>query len=111
MKISRFFVLHKALRLDPRLLEIRRGFTGKQGHRWFEGDIIGFDDAYAYKEPDEGYDSAPLSPTPVPSSPLSSDDMLGRFTQEQRRNPTRTFPKWVKYLVDLFMVRGTNGPV
>lgn len=111
MKMSRFFVLHKALRLDPQSLEIRRGFAGKQGHRWFEGDMIEFDDAYAYEEPDEGYESGPPSPTPVPSSPPSSDDMLGRFTQEQRRNPTRTFPKWVKYLVDLLMVRGTNGPV
>jgi hypothetical protein len=27
IKITRFFVLYKALRLDPRLLEIRRGFT------------------------------------------------------------------------------------
>lgn len=111
IKITRFFVLHKALRLDPRSLEIRRGFAGQQDHRWFEGDMIEFDEAYTYEDPDEGYESAPGSPNPVPSSPPSSDDMLGRFTQEQRQNPTRTFPKWVKYLVDLFMVRGTNGPV
>jgi hypothetical protein len=80
IKITRFFVLHKALRLDPRSLEIRRGFAGQQDHRWFEGDMIEFDDAYTYEDPDEGYESAPGSPNPVPSSPPSSDDMLGRFT-------------------------------
>ncbi|KAJ6117766.1 hypothetical protein N7512_007491 [Penicillium capsulatum] len=60
---------------------------------------------------DEGYDSAPPSPTPMASSPPPSSQMLGQFTQEQRRHPQRTLPEWVKYMVDTFMVRGTNGPV
>lgn len=30
IKITRFLILHKALRLDPQSLEIRRGFAGQQ---------------------------------------------------------------------------------
>lgn len=110
IKITRFLILHKALRLDPNSLEIRRRFAGQQDHQWFEGDMIEFDDAYSYE--DEGYESAPSTPMAIRSSPPpTSDEMIGQFTQEQRRHPTRTFAKWVKYLVDLFMIRGTNGPV
>ncbi|KAJ5162545.1 hypothetical protein N7492_007937 [Penicillium capsulatum] len=85
IKISRFLVLHKALRLDPQSVEIRRGFAGQNGRRWFPGDMV--------------------------DSPPPSSQMLGQFTQEQRRHPQRTLPEWVKYMVDTFMVRGTNGPV
>jgi superfamily II DNA or RNA helicase len=109
IKIARFFILHKALRLDPRSSEIRRGFAGQQNPPWFEGDMIGIDEAYAHD--DEGYGSAPPSPVAMRSSPPTSDDILGALTQEQRQHPDRTFPEWVTYLVDLFMVRGTNGPV
>jgi hypothetical protein len=42
--------------------------------------MIEFDEVYIYEDPDEGYESALGSPNLVPSSPLSSDDMLGRFT-------------------------------
>lgn len=110
IKISRFLVLHKALRLDPQSLEIRHSFAGPNGRRWFPGDMVELDDEYIY-EADEGYNSAPPSPTPMASSPPASSQMLGRFTQEQHRHPRRTFPEWVKYMVDTFMVRGTNGPV
>ncbi|KAJ5162549.1 hypothetical protein N7492_007941 [Penicillium capsulatum] len=103
-------LLHKALRLDPQSLEIRRSFAGQNGRRWFPGDMVELDNEYIY-EADEGYDSTPPSPTPMASSPPASSQMLGRFTQEQRRHPQRTFPEWVKYMVDTFMVRGTNGPV
>lgn len=110
IKISRFLVLHKALRLDPQSVEIRRGFAGQNSQRWFPGDMVELDDEYIY-EADEGYNSAPPSPSPMARSPQPSSPMLGRFTQEQRHHPQRTFPEWVKYMVDTFMVRGTNGPV
>lgn len=71
--------------------------------------MIGIDEAYT--NDDKGYGSAPPSPVAMRSSPPTSDDILGPLTQEQRQYPSRTFPEWVKYLVDLFMVRGTNGPV
>jgi hypothetical protein len=65
IKIARFFVLHKALRLDPRSVEIRRGFAHRAGRRWFQGDMVEMDD-YAYEAPDEGYQSAPRPPRPWP---------------------------------------------
>lgn len=104
IKIARFFVLHKALRLDSRSLEIRRGFANRTDRRWFQGDMVEMDE-YTYEALDKGYDSTPPSPTPMPmaSSPGSSS-ILGQFTQEQRRCPQRTFPEWVKYMVDTFMV-------
>ncbi|CAG8359639.1 unnamed protein product, partial [Penicillium salamii] len=109
MKITRFLVLHKALRLDPRSLEIRRGFAGQADQRWFTGDMIQFDEAYTYA--DTGSPRAPSSPMAIRRSPPTRDERLGPLAPAQRQPPTRTFPQWVKYLVDLFMVRGTNGPV
>jgi superfamily II DNA helicase RecQ len=111
LKIVRFFILHKALRLDPRSLEIRQGFVNRGGPRWMTGDMIELED-YAYEAEDEGYVSAGASSMPVSigSSPASSS-RFGQLTQEQARHPTRTFPEWVKYLVDMFMVRGTSGPI
>jgi hypothetical protein len=44
IKIARFFVLHKALRLDPRSVEIRRGFAHRADRRWFQGDMVEMDD-------------------------------------------------------------------
>ncbi|CAG8320573.1 unnamed protein product [Penicillium salamii] len=109
IKITRFLVLHKALRLDPRSLEIRRGFAGQADQRWFTGDIIQFDEAYTYK--DTGSPRAPSSPMAIRRSPPTQDERLGPLTPAQQQPPTQTFPQWVKYLVDLFMVRGTNSPI
>lgn len=109
IKMARFFVLHKALRLDPRSAEIRRGMAGRTDRRRFPGDMVEMDEMYTY-EADEGYDSTPPSPSVRDHSPMSSS-VLGHLTQEQGRCPQRTFPEWVQYMVDTFMVRGTMGPV
>jgi len=110
IKITRFLILYKSLRLDPNSLEIRYRLAGQDNNQWFEGDIIEFDNTYIYEN--EGYESAPSTPTAIRSPPPPSrNSIIGRFTQEQRHHPTRPFAKWVKYFVDLFMVRGTNSSV
>lgn len=110
IKIARFMVLHKALRLDPDSVEIRRQFASQDSRRAFRGDMVELDAEYI-NEVDEGYSSSPPPDSePVSSSPAPSH-MLGRLTQEQRLYPRRTFAEWVRHLVESFMVRGTNGPV
>jgi hypothetical protein len=111
LKIDRFFIFHQAFRMDGRSIEIRQGFVKRGGGRWMSGDMMELQD-YTYEDEDEGYESAAPSSMGIgPSSPPVSSSGIGQFTQEQGQNATRRFPKWVKYLVDLFMDRGTNGPV
>ena len=111
LKIVRFFILQKALRLDPRSLEIRQGFVGRGGKRWMTGDMIELNN-YTYEAMDEGYESAAPSSMPIhASSSPKSRSRLGPLTQEPAQHPPETFPEWVTYFVDSFMIRGTNGPI
>lgn len=71
--------------------------------------MISINEAYIYD--DEEYGSVPLSSATMYSSSPSRDDILGQLIQEQCQHSSRTFPEWIKYLVDLFIIRRTNGSV
>lgn len=128
MKIGRFMVVHKAMRLDPKASDMMHLL---RDHR-MAGDWVvesPMDDPeYVYSgSPDEGYASEGFD--------LNSQESQGRhgnygnhgsygnhenheshnaaihFSQAQRRHPRRSFREWLVAMVDKFMVRGTHGPM
>jgi hypothetical protein len=119
IKIARFMVLHKALRLDPHMDEIIQFLQHRQGAGLWYSQSPMDDPEYTFAGQDEGYTSQSSTPTPEPDSPQSSapqdppwsrEPRLISFTQQQRQGP-RPFREWLKLLVDLFMVRGTHTPM
>lgn len=74
-------------------------------------DIIELNN-YTYEAIDEGYESAAPSSMPIhASSSPKSRSRLGPLTQEPAQHPLETFPEWVTYFVDSFIIRGTNRPI
>ena len=131
MKIGRFMLVHKAMRLDPKASDMMHLL---REHR-MAGDWVvesPMDDPeYVYSgSPDEGYASEGFD--------LDSQESQGRhgnhgnhgnpgsygsyenqeshnavihFSQVQHRHPQRSFREWLVAMVDKFMVRGTHGPM
>ena len=120
IKIGRFMVLHKALRMDPHADQIVDYIRGREQHQvWFSIESPMEDPGYTFRGQDEGYASDSRHRTPEPSSTRSSpafETMFSsqpapvQFTQEQRAKPRR-FREWLRLLTDRFMVRGTHSPM
>jgi len=119
IKISRFMVLHKALRLDPHAEQILDYMRDRQEVQAWAIESPMEDADYIYAGQDEGYDSESVRSTPTPaSSPASSPAFEPvhpppepmQFSQQQRRKP-RPFREWLRFLTDTFMVRGTHSPM
>jgi hypothetical protein len=98
--------------MDPDSLAIRRGLALGAPETHFCGDNIPMADGYIFDE-DEGYTSSPIRETLIPSSMPGSPttSVLGPPSQIQGRQVIHTFPKWLRLMVDTFIVRGTNGPI
>ncbi|KAJ5609933.1 hypothetical protein N7510_006652 [Penicillium lagena] len=124
IKISRFMVLHKSLRLDPRAEAIIQYMRDRRELSVWSVESPMDDVDYTYAGQDEGYgsESAPGSaPSSAASSPRSSPGSSPafepvhrrepmQFSQQQRRKP-RPFREWLRLLTDTFMVRGTHSPM
>jgi hypothetical protein len=65
IKIARFLVLYKAIRLDPDSLAIRRGLVQGMAENYFCGDDISIADGDIYNGEDEG---SPGQETTMPNS-------------------------------------------
>jgi superfamily II DNA or RNA helicase len=116
IKIARFMVLHKALRLDPHADEIVQFLQHRHGvGEWWSQSPMD-DPEYSFAGQDEGYTSRSPTPTPEPDPSVvqhvggSPVPELISFTQ-QRQQRSRPFREWLKLLVDTFLVRGTHGPM
>lgn len=71
MKFAPFMVLHKAMRLDPDSVEIRRRLASVGDGKYFHGDMVYIDAGYIYEAEDEGYGPSPARPThPTVASPI-----------------------------------------
>ncbi|KAJ5302427.1 hypothetical protein N7476_009226 [Penicillium atrosanguineum] len=119
IKIARFMVLHKALRLDPHADEILQFLQHRQGVGEWASQSPMDDPEYIFAGQDEGYTSQSPTPTPEPDHPhspvvqdppRSHEPGLISFSQ-QRRQGSRPFREWLKVLVDTFIVRGTHSPM
>lgn len=114
VKISRFMLIHKAMRLDPTACEMMQRL---QDHR-MAGDWVvesPMDDPeYVYSgSQDDRYASDGVHP-PNHENYENHDNHEAevlQFTQIQRRRPRRSFRQWLASMVDTFMVRGTHGPM
>jgi hypothetical protein len=94
IKVARFMVVHKAMRLDPQAGEMIKILREHRMAGTWEGES-------AIDEP--GYISAGYS-----SPPPSSQTILIQFSQNDQG---RSFRDWVVLMVDKFMVRGTDSPM
>ena len=93
IKIARFMIVHKAMRLDPQAGEMIKILREHRMAGTWEGES-------AMDEP--GYISAGSG------SPPPSQTTLIQFSQSR---PGRSFRDWVVLMVDKFMVRGTDSPM
>lgn len=117
IKISRFMVLHKSLRLDPdsgRILEEMR--SGEFGTHTDLASALDSIPGYIFSR-DEGFHSRTPTPEPpspnLPSTPLtypqSSSSGLSNLRRAERK--PLAWGEWLKILMDAFMVRGTQSPM
>lgn len=112
IKIGRFMVVHKAMRLDPKACEMMQLL---RDHR-MAGDWVvesPMDDPeYIYSgSQDNGYASE--SSDEISQNHHSRNDQAAaiQFSQAQRRHPQRSFRQWLVSMADKFMVRGTHSPM
>lgn len=117
VKISRFMVVHKAMRLDPKAGEMMQLL---RDHR-MAGDWVvesPMDDpAYIYSgSQDDGYASQASDETsqhhhPRNHHPRNHQAEAIQFSQARRQHPRRSFREWLVVMVNTFMVRGTHSPL
>ncbi|KAJ5205115.1 hypothetical protein N7472_001563 [Penicillium cf. griseofulvum] len=114
LKIARFIVLHKAVRLDPYVDELIASFRGHSSKLVLSAETPFDEPGYLLS----GYDN--LSRTISPQTPSlygESDSEVEQdqaaplqFTQEQHQRPQR-FTQWLHLMVTRFMVRGSQTPI
>ncbi|KAJ5443111.1 hypothetical protein N7445_004862 [Penicillium cf. griseofulvum] len=114
LKIARFIVLHKAVRLDPYVDELIASFRGHSSKLVLSAETPFDEPGYLLS----GYDN--LSRTISPQTPSlygESDSEVEQdqaaplqFTQEQHQRPRR-FTQWLHLMVTRFMVRGSQTPI
>lgn len=108
IKIARFMVVHKAVKLDPTAENMldELGAHRMAGEWEVESplDTPDFTLTHASSDDCSSFDDTGPVPPAGPSSPLT------QFRQVQRRT-RRSFREWVAEMVGQFMVRGTNSPM
>ncbi|KAJ5211420.1 hypothetical protein N7472_001559 [Penicillium cf. griseofulvum] len=114
LKIARFIVLHKAVRLDPYVDELIASFRGHSSKLVLSAETPFDEPGYLLSR----YDN--LSRTISPQTPSlygESDSEVEQdqtaplqFTQEQHQRPRR-FTQWLHLMVTRFMVRGSQTPI
>jgi hypothetical protein len=108
IKIARFMVVHKALKLDPTAEIMLYQLTEHQmaGECEIESALDSPDFTLTQTSDDEFYnfETDPAQP------PASQSSQFIQFSQVQRQTQ-RSFREWVAEMVSQFMVRGTNSPM
>ena len=121
IKIARFMVVHKALKLDPIAVKMLDQLTEHQmAGEWETESPLDSPDFTFLTPPtsdDEFYnfETEPVQPANFETSPVqpptaTQSSQFIQFTQVQRKTP-RSFREWVAEMVSEFMVRGTNSPI
>ncbi|KKZ66220.1 hypothetical protein EMCG_08056 [[Emmonsia] crescens] len=122
IKVARFMVVHKALRLDANASDM----LARNQARQMVGDwavVSPMEEAdYTFTgSQDEGYESdsermstGPNPPSSPPTSSPRSDDppamiSIGGSTSNSRKQ--RSFQEWLELFMEAFMVRGTHSPM
>jgi hypothetical protein len=111
IKLARFMVVHKALKLDSRAEAMLDQLAKHQmAGDWdtespldspeFQTSIDHFETS---NDPFFNFETGPVQP------PTQSSQFI-QFTQAQRQTQ-RSFREWVAEMVSQFMVRGTNSPI
>lgn len=107
VKIGRFMVVHKAMRLDPKAHDMMQLL---RDHRMAGDWVVESpmeDPEYIYSgSQDKGYASEGNR-----QNQQNHDAEMIQFSQAQRQHPQRSFREWLVAMVDKFMVRGTHGPM
>ncbi|KAJ5443114.1 hypothetical protein N7445_004865 [Penicillium cf. griseofulvum] len=114
LKIARFIVLHKAVRLDPYVDELIASFRGHSSKLVLSAETPFDEPGYLLS----GYDnlSRTISPRPPRYAGRATQKSsrtrrrLSQFTQEQHQRPRR-FTQWLHLMVTRFMVRGSQTPI
>jgi hypothetical protein len=122
IKVARFMVIVKAMRLDPHGYDCQGPLGEQRGHedlRW-DGPMVA--EEYIFEgSQDSGYESDPPE-TPEPPSSISTSSPTGSHDSEDVTRPImamrarpgsspRSFREWLGLFVDSFMVRGTHSPM
>jgi hypothetical protein len=126
VKIGRFMVVHKAMRLDPKACDMMRLLRDHQmaGDWMAESPMDDPEYIYSGSRPDGlashdlSYENGQIrqsghSGQNDQNSPNHVTDQahIIQFSQAQRQHPQRSFREWLMILMAKFMVRGTYGPM
>jgi hypothetical protein len=126
IKISRFLVVLKAIRLDPRMAEFSVPFSQRRGQQREVLPVVSpmeaKDYVYTGSQESQSYSDSeantPISPQPSiaplsspPASPASSLASSDGQPLWSHYTPVRSFREWLVLLMDSFMVRGTHSPM
>ncbi|EDN11442.1 predicted protein [Histoplasma mississippiense (nom. inval.)] len=122
IKVARFMVVHKALRLDANASDmLARNQASQMVGEWAvvspmeEADYTFTGNQNEGYESDSGRTSASSNPpsSPPTSSPRSDDPpatiSIGGSTSNNRKQ--RSFQEWLELFMEAFMVRGTHSPM
>ena len=119
IKIARFMVVVKAIRLDPNGYDCVTCLGEQRGREDLPWDGPMAVEDYTFEgSQDAGYESNPGTPTPEPPSPIPTISLLSMSSRHRDANPRdeitgkwRSFREWLRIFMDTFMVRGTHSPM
>ncbi|KAN0067914.1 hypothetical protein V8E54_013842, partial [Elaphomyces granulatus] len=114
IKIARFMVVVKAIRLDPNAYDCVTCLGEQREDLPWDGPMAV--EGYTFEgSQDAGYESNPGTPTPEPPASIPA---LSRSNRHRDANPRdeitgnqRSFREWLGIFMDTFMVRGTHSPM
>ncbi|OXV06209.1 hypothetical protein Egran_06023, partial [Elaphomyces granulatus] len=118
IKIARFMVVVKAIRLDPNGYDCVTCLGEQRGREDLPWDGPMAVEGYTFEGSQDGYESNPGTPTPAePPSSIPAISLLSRSNRHRDANPRDeitgnrcSFREWLVFM-DIFMVRGTHSPM
>ena len=113
VKIGRFMVVHKAMRLDPEACKMMQLLHEHQMAGDWVVESPMDDPEYMYSGIQEnGYNESHPHHESHPHQDLRIHQAeVIQFTQARHQLPRRSFREWLVTMVDKFMVRGTHSPM